>query len=108
MATTAEHLRTKRRIRRPDNGNRQRASGGGSLVGMVNISERPAEAADRAIPGHWEGDLILGKGMSAIGTLVERTSRFLLLIHLERIKSEPEPTRDEDIHAAGAISNQRP
>ena len=49
-----EHLRTKRRIRRPGNGNRQRGSGGGSLVGMVHISERPAEAADRAIPGHWE------------------------------------------------------
>jgi IS30 family transposase len=83
-----EHLRTKRRIRRPGNGNRQRASGSGNLVGMIHISERPPEAEDRAIPGHWEGDLILGKGMSAIGTLVERSTRFLLLIHLERIKSE--------------------
>ncbi|MFA9432643.1 IS30 family transposase [Egicoccus sp. AB-alg2] len=83
-----EHLRTKRRIRRPGNGNRQRASGSGNLVGMIRISERPAEAEDRAVPGHWEGDLILGKGMSAIGTLVERSSRFLLLFHLERIKSE--------------------
>jgi IS30 family transposase len=80
-----EHLRTKRRIRRPGNGNRQRASGSGNLVGMVHISERPPEVADRAIPGHWEGDLILGKGMSAIGTLVERSTRFLLLFHLERI-----------------------
>ena len=83
-----EHLRTRRKTRRPGQGNRQRASGSGNLVGMVNISERPAEAADRAIPGHWEGDLILGKGMSAIGTLVERSTRFLMLIHLERIKSE--------------------
>jgi IS30 family transposase len=83
-----EHLRTRRRIRRPGNGNRQRASGSGNLVGMIHISERPAEVADRAVPGHWEGDLILGKGMSAIGTLVERSTRFLLLIHLERIKSE--------------------
>jgi IS30 family transposase len=89
-----EHLRTRRKTRRPDNGNRQRASGGGSLVGMVNISKRPAEATDRAIPGHWEGDLILGKGMSAIGTLVERTTRFVMLIHLDSIKSE---------HVVGAL-----
>jgi transposase, IS30 family len=70
-----EHLRTKRRTRRPGNGNRQRASGSGNLVGMVHISERPPEAEDRAVPGRWEGDLILGKGMSAIGTLVERSSQ---------------------------------
>ena len=76
-------LRTGRALREPRA--RTRRSGRSFVTDEVRFSQRPAEAEDRATPGHWEGDLIIGLEKSAIGTLVERTSRFTMLLHLPRM-----------------------
>lgn len=77
-------LRTGRALRRPRARSRNTAQG--HVTADVVLSERPAEADDRAVPGHWEGDLIIGTGRSAIGTLVERSSRATVLVHLPRLE----------------------
>jgi IS30 family transposase len=74
------YLRMKRSVRRP--GGKAPHNGQSHIPAMVNISERPAEAEDRAVPGHWEGDLLYGQGPGVVATLVERHSRFVMLVGL--------------------------
>jgi IS30 family transposase len=92
-------LRTGRALRRPHRKSQERR---GRIPNMINISERPAEIEDRAVPGHWEGDLIIGKqGRSAIGTLVERKTRYLILLHL------PNGQTPEEVEKAMVAATKR-
>ncbi len=94
----ARCLRTGRAPRRPCRQTGQRKN---RIPDMINISQRPAEAADRVVPGHWEGDLIIDKrNLTAIGTLVERTTDYTLLVHL------PDGYKPEQVRDALAIKIQ--
>ena len=97
-------LRTGRAIRRPRRRVDGRSDPDRRIPGKIMISERPAEVADRAVPGHWEGDLIAGAAnKSYIGTLVERTTRFCLLLHLPGRKVDPMVMQDAIVAAMGQL-----
>lgn len=90
------YLRSRRMMRRSKNFT-QRGKGKGQIRDAISIRERPAEAEDRAVPGHWEGDLLMGSNHTQIATLVERSSRFTVLVRM--------PSRDP-VAVARALSKQ--
>jgi IS30 family transposase len=98
-------LRTGRALREPRARSQNKPHG--HVTADVVLSERPAEADDRAVPGHWEGDLIIGTGRSAIGTLVERSSRSTLLVHLPRLEGwgeKPHVKNGPSLGGYGAVA----
>jgi transposase, IS30 family len=98
-------LRTGRHHRKPRR--RLDARRAGVLTGMINIKERPAEAAARAVAGHWEGDLIMGRdNKSAIGTLVDRASRFTILLHVPGSRHTAEAVADSLVAALAQLPAQ--
>jgi IS30 family transposase len=98
-------LRTGRRHRKSHR--RADARRTGVLTGMINISQRPAEAASRAVAGHWEGDLIMGRdNKSAIGTLVDRASRFTILLHVPGPRHTAEAVADSVVAALARLPAQ--
>jgi IS30 family transposase len=99
-----DHLRSGRRLRRPP-AQRSKHQGQGQIPNKVMISERPAEVADRAVPGHWEGDLLLGRRPSGVATLVERSTRYLQLIALPDGHGA-EAVRDALIRSTGQLPEQ--
>jgi hypothetical protein len=101
-------LRTGRALRVPRA--RVGARGKGFITEEVMISQRPAEAADRAVPGHWEGDLIIATDRSAIGTLVKRTSRLTMLLHLPPMpgRDGPRVKNGPAVSGAGAEASATP
>ncbi len=92
------HLRRTRAMRRSRH-HTQKRDNHGRIVGAVSISERPATAEDRAVPGHWEGDLLCGSGNSQIATLVERQTRYLMLVKI--------PSKDTETVVAALIKHAR-
>src|SRR5436190_21038653 len=99
-----DHLRSRRRLRRPPT-QRSKHQGQGKIRQMVMISERPAEVEDRAVPGHWEGDLLLGKLPTAVATLVERQTRYCQLVALPEGHGA-EAVRDALICSIGSLPEQ--
>jgi IS30 family transposase len=99
-----DHLRSGRRLRRPP-AQRSKHQGQGQIPDKVMISERPAEASDRAVPGHWEGDLLLGRKPTGVATLVERQTRYLQLVALPDGHAAA-AVRDALMHSIGALPQQ--